>query len=72
LQNEIQDTSGSYYSANDNYFDANDGLPNKKPSLADARQQDTHYMASQQNNMIMLGVLTTATLLITSIILARR
>jgi hypothetical protein len=72
LQNEVQDLSGSYYSGTDNYFDPKSGLPNKKPSLADARQQDTYFMASQQNNMLMLGLLTTATLLITSIILARR
>ena len=69
---DLSNNKDAYFAIGNDVYDATSGFPTAKPNLADGRQHDAYTMASQQNNMYMIGVLTTATLLITSIILARR
>jgi hypothetical protein len=74
-----QDTYNKYYDENnpsaENVYDG-DILDNKgniryRPRLVDAQKEDGQTMVIQQNSMYIIGMITTATLLITAIMLAR-
>jgi hypothetical protein len=49
----------------------NTGFMRYRPKLVDAQKEDGQTMLIQQNSMYIVGMITTATLLITAIMLAR-
>lgn len=55
---------------NDDILDK-DGYQRYRPRLIDAQKEDGQTMLIQQNSMYIIGMITTATLLITAIMLAR-
>ena len=61
------DTDNPY---NDDILD-DKGYRRYRPKLVDAQKEDGQTMLIQQNSMYIIGMITTATLLITAIMLAR-
>ncbi len=55
---------------NDDILD-DQGYRRYRPKLVDAQKEDGQTMLIQQNSMYIIGMITTATLLITAIMLAR-
>jgi len=74
-------TFNKYYDSNAIRPDPNDpydddilddkGYRRYRPKLVDAQKEDGQTMLIQQNSMYIIGMITTATLLITAIMLAR-
>ena len=78
-ENANEATYNKYYDENnksaENAYD-DDILDNKgymryRPRLVDAQKEDGQTMVIQQNSMYIIGMITTATLLITAIMLVR-
>jgi len=74
-----KNTYNKYYDSNnpsaedpyDNDILDNNGYRRYRPRLVDAQKEDGQTMLIQQNSMYIIGMITTATLLITAIMLAR-
>ena len=69
VPNHWKITTDRVYDNND-YFDK-DGFPKDRPTLADGLQSDAYTMVITHNNMYMLGIIATATLLIGAILVGK-